>query len=127
MKPDISLLNQFLFVLSELRPFTPADYLANVMARMQVYGYTFEVPSPNELNTDYGDIFILMDQWGDVNDPNVNQLEKKFGEKYYLNLVWYGRGSEIISHVVAESEVDEDSFMDPRGDSGNVRIFDIKI
>lgn len=109
MREEIPLLNHFLFILSEQKQHTPKSYLLEVYARINSLGYGFELPKDSELSGVYGDIYILMDRWGDALDPQTNQLEKRFGEKYYINLVWFGGGQEIIAHVLTEDDVELDS------------------
>ena len=112
MKLDISLFNQFLMALAESSRFTPTTYLSQAMARMQVYGFSLDKLPTKELASDYGDIYLLLDQWADILEPNVNQLEKKLGEKIYLNLVWADNGAEIAAQVVPESQIEDDEYGD---------------
>ena len=112
MKLDISLFNQFLNALANSSRFTPQSFLAQAMARMQVYGFSIEQPEGKEIAADYGDIYLLLDQWADILEPDVNQLEKKMGEKIYLNLVWFDNGNEIAAQVVPESQLEDDEYGD---------------
>lgn len=112
MNQDISLLNQFLLALSETKRFTPSEYFAYASVRMNALGYTFERPSQTQLQSDFADIYLLMDQWSDAMDPEENQLEKRLGEKLYLNLVWHDNGLEIAAQVVPESEIESDEYGD---------------
>ncbi len=109
MRDEIPVLNHFMFVLSEMKQHTPQSYIAELYARLNAIGYNFEIPQPSVLSLPYGDIYILLDRWGDALNPSVNELERKYGEKYFINLAWSDGGQEILAHVLTEREVDLDS------------------
>ena len=114
MSQDIPLLNNFLATLSTTKRFTPAEYFAYASVRMNSVGFVIETPSQADLSKDFGDIYLVLDQWKDALSDE-NQLEKRFGQKFYFNLVWASNGDEVIAQVIPESEVEKDTADDEYG------------
>ena len=114
MRQDISLLSTFLLTVSETKErFSPKEYLSYVLARINHLGFVFEMPSDTVLGSDFGDIYIELDQWKNALEPEINKLEQKFGEKFYINLVWHD--FQVSAEVVPETELDKDEFGDIYG------------
>lgn len=101
---DLSMINLYLGKLSESTVYSPQEFLSEALSRLATIGVTFDMPEPKILAQEAGDVFILIDQYPDGVDRETNQLFKKTGVEWYLNLVWVDYGSEKMSMVVTSEE-----------------------
>jgi hypothetical protein len=105
---DIDTLNAFLPALADSQVWTPEYYMTMLSVRAGALGFVIDKTSSDVFSAQHGDIYIPFDQWVDANEPDVNQLERKYGTLFFINLVWVDYGNVISAKVVTEDEMFED-------------------